>query len=164
MTWTKLSDDFSDDCWRLSDAAFRLHVEGLVWSNRKLLDLRLDKDEVRRWAKNPEAIEELLACDWWEDRGEHYLINHHAIYQRSRDAVLRQQAANQSNARKPRRPGRERAVPSDSLSDSHSEMDGTGRDWPGRESDQLSSDSLAKKNDGWPAWRGSGPDPFEDYK
>lgn len=26
MTWTKLSDDFSDDCWRLSDAAWRLHI------------------------------------------------------------------------------------------------------------------------------------------
>jgi hypothetical protein len=31
MTWTKLSDDFSDDCWELSDAAVRLHMEGLVW-------------------------------------------------------------------------------------------------------------------------------------
>jgi hypothetical protein len=39
MTWAKLSDDFTDDCWTLSDGAFRLHVEGLVWSNRKLLDL-----------------------------------------------------------------------------------------------------------------------------
>ncbi len=29
MTWTKLSDDFSDDCWTLSDQAFRLHTEGL---------------------------------------------------------------------------------------------------------------------------------------
>ena len=34
MTWTKLSDDFGDDCWELSDAAYRLHVEGLLWSNR----------------------------------------------------------------------------------------------------------------------------------
>ncbi|MGC7224587.1 hypothetical protein RBA13_22790, partial [Mycobacteroides abscessus subsp. massiliense] len=39
MTWTKLSDDYGDDCWRLSDAAFRTHTEGLCWSNRKLLDL-----------------------------------------------------------------------------------------------------------------------------
>ena len=27
MTWTKLSDDFSDDCDQLSSDAFRLHVE-----------------------------------------------------------------------------------------------------------------------------------------
>ena len=53
MTWTKLSDDFSDDCWQLSDAAYRLHTEGLIWSNRKLLNLRLDKAEMRLWAKHP---------------------------------------------------------------------------------------------------------------
>ena len=55
MTWTKLSDDFSDDCWQLSDAAYRLHTEGLIWSNRKLLNLRLAKDEMRMWAKHPES-------------------------------------------------------------------------------------------------------------
>jgi hypothetical protein len=44
MTWTKLSDDFSDDCWQLSDAAYRLHVDGLNWSNRKLLNCLLSKD------------------------------------------------------------------------------------------------------------------------
>ncbi len=66
MTWTKLSDDFSDDCWDLSDAAFRTHVEGLVWSNRKLLDCHIDLGETRRFAKHEEAINELLAARWWE--------------------------------------------------------------------------------------------------
>jgi len=34
MTWTKLSDDFPEDCARvgLSDAAVRTHLEGLVWA------------------------------------------------------------------------------------------------------------------------------------
>jgi len=100
MTWTKLSDDFSDDCWELSDAAVRLHMEGLVWSNRKLLDCRLVKDEMVRWAKRPGAAEELVAAGWWRDDDTVYLIVHHAIYQRAREAVLKQQDANQKNGQK----------------------------------------------------------------
>src|SRR5215203_2236641 len=73
VTWTKLSDDFSDDCWQLSDKAFRLHVEGLLWSNRKLTDLRLNKNELRRWAKHPEVVSELVEIGWWSERGDHYL-------------------------------------------------------------------------------------------
>lgn len=114
MTWTKLSDDFSDDCWTLSDKAFRLHVEGLVWNNRKLVDLYLDAEDVRRFAKHPEAVVELLAVGWWSAVESGYVINHHATYQRSRDAVLKQQAANEENGRKGGRPpkaGRERVTP-----------------------------------------------------
>ncbi len=50
MTWSKLSDDFPDDCWTLLDGAFRLHVEGLCWSNRKLLDCRIPNGHLRRFA------------------------------------------------------------------------------------------------------------------
>jgi len=97
MTWTKLSDDFGDDCWTLSDAAFRLHVEGLCYSNRKLLDLSLPKEEVRRFAKNPEAVAELVAAGWWSDRPDRYDIHHHGAFQRSREAVIKQQEANAAN-------------------------------------------------------------------
>ena len=58
MTWTKLGDEFADECWTLSDAAFRLHTEGLLWSNRMLTDGQLAKDDMRRWAHHPEAAEE----------------------------------------------------------------------------------------------------------
>ena len=30
VTWTKLGDEFGDECWTLSDKAFRLHTEGLL--------------------------------------------------------------------------------------------------------------------------------------
>jgi len=114
VTWTKLSDDFADDCWTLSDKAFRLHVEGLVWNNRKLVDLRLSAEDVRRFAKHPEAVTELLAVGWWSAVEGGYVINHHATYQRSREDVLKQQAANQENGRKGGRPpkaAREQAKP-----------------------------------------------------
>jgi hypothetical protein len=193
MTWTKLSDDFSDDCWELSDAAIRLHVEGLVWSNRKLLDCRLSKDDMVRWAKRQGAAGELVAAGWWRDTGDHYVIVHHATYQRSREAVLKQQEINQRNGVKggrPKGPPRERpprkrpprTAPltepltesesepvlsegssvvsvTDSLSDSPTEMDGTGRAW-NREPAQSNSVSSTA----WPKWHGRGPDPFEEYE
>ncbi|GAB2828384.1 hypothetical protein GCM10027022_19390 [Alpinimonas psychrophila] len=137
MTWTKLSDDFTDDTWTLSDAAYRSHSEGLVWSNRKLLDLRIPKDDVRRF-KNPEAIGELLAGGWWIDQGAYYLIQHHAAYQRLREAVINQQKVNKENRAKGGQaspPPREQTpvfkTPNDSsnkpLNDSSNEMDRTGR-------------------------------------
>jgi hypothetical protein len=141
MTWTKLSDDFSDDCDELSSDAFRLHVEGLIRSNRKLLDLRLDKSKIARWVWNYEAaltaVQELLEIGWWTDEEDHYLIRHHGVYQRTREQVLRQQEVNQRNGRRGGRPPREIATPhtqeTESLTDSLTEMDGSGQDWPGRE-------------------------------
>lgn len=140
MTWTKLSDDFADDCWTLSDSAFRLHVEGLTWSNRKLLDLRLPKDDVRRFAKHPEAAPELVSVGWWTDEGDHYVIRHHGGYQPTREAVLARQAANVSNGRKGGRPKKGTGAPREitetqsltqSLSQSKTHRDGTGRDGTG---------------------------------
>lgn len=111
MTWTKTSDDYPDDCWTLSDRAYRLHHEGLTWSNRKLLDCRIPKDDLRRFARHgDDGVAELLACGWWREVGPFYEIVHHATYQRTRDEVLAQQEANTRNGRKggrPRKPPRE---------------------------------------------------------
>ncbi|WP_286344440.1 hypothetical protein [Frondihabitans sucicola] len=100
VTWTKLSDDFGDDNWSLSDAAFRLHTEALIWSNRKLLDMVIPKEDVARFAKRPEAVEELLEAGWWEDDGDTYAVVHHATYQRLKEDVLKQQRANTRNGKK----------------------------------------------------------------
>ena len=158
MTWTKLSDDFSDDCWTLSDAAFRLHTEALVWSNRKLLDLYIPKDDLRRFAKRPEAAPELVAVGWWTDDGEHYVIRHHGGYQPTREAVLTRQAKNAENGRKGGRPRKGTGAPREitetqSLSHSQSEArtqgDGTGRDGQG-------SYGAGDVTDEWPPIRVAG--------
>lgn len=113
-----------------------MHVEGLTWSNRKLLDLRLPEAGVRRFAKHADAVAELVETGWWSEDGDEYVIRHHATYQRSREAVLRQQAANRHNGRNgrggnsreqaPRLEARTESV-SDSVSDSRSERDRTGQ-------------------------------------
>jgi hypothetical protein len=102
--WTKLSDDYSDDCWTLSDEAFRLHTEALIWSNRKLLDCVIPKGDVRRFAKHPEAVDELVAVGWWTRTTKTYIIRHHASYQRTKDDVVKLQERNIANGQKGGRP------------------------------------------------------------
>lgn len=141
MTWTKLSDDFTDDCWTLTDAAYRLHTEALVWSNRKLLDCKIPASDVMRITRNTESVSEsvseLLSKGFWLEDGDDYRIRHHSIYQRTRAQVVAQQAANQQNGAKggrPRKPGRELETQSvsellsDSKTETETERDGTGQD------------------------------------
>lgn len=100
MTWTKLSDDFSDECWVLSDAAYRLLVEMLVYSNRKLLDCVIPVDELRRFAKRPEAISELVTNQYVTDLGDVYRIEFHRLYQPTREQVIAYRASRSANGRK----------------------------------------------------------------
>ncbi|MGH3779588.1 MAG: hypothetical protein ACRDRO_02880 [Pseudonocardiaceae bacterium] len=75
MTWTKLGDEFSDETVDLTDAAFRVHVEALVWSNRKLADLVIPKKLLPRITATDDpytAAEELVAAGWWQDCGQTY--------------------------------------------------------------------------------------------
>ncbi|PWW24921.1 hypothetical protein JD79_04113 [Geodermatophilus normandii] len=155
MTWSKLSDDFPDDCDCLSDAAFRLHVEGLCWSNRKLLDCRIPRDHLRRFATHPEALPELVAVGWWTEDGDELAIRHHAGYQRTREQVLAQQAANAANGKKGGRPRKGTGSPRElseihpltrSASESRSERDGTGS---GQEAltGPLAEDAHAREDD-----------------
>jgi hypothetical protein len=140
VTWSKLSDDYGDDCETLSDAAFRLHTEAIVWSNRKLLDCRVPRSDVRRFARDPEgsAMPELVDAGFWQLDGDVIVIVHHAAYQRSRADVVKQQAANARNGRKggrAHRAPRELNPGSNSLSnlvsDSASNGDRTGQDRSG---------------------------------
>ena len=138
VTWTKLSDDYGDDCWTLSDAAYRLDTDGLVWSNRKLLDLRIPKGDLPRASPRAEVVAELVDAGYWADDGDSYVIRHHGTYQRTREEVLHQQEVNSRNGAKGGRPpkaGRERWPTetdsltdslSDSKSESETERDGTG--------------------------------------
>ena len=136
MTWTKTGDEFADECWTLSDAAYRLHQEGLTWSNKKGTDGRLTKDDMVRWAKRPAAAEELVDRGWWEDHGQYYQIIHHLGYQRTAREVARQSIVNRANRAKGKtRPVRKKPPPDDKSDDSsdHSsdERDRTGLDSTG---------------------------------
>lgn len=127
MTWTKLGDEYTDHCWKLSDAAFRLHTDALVWSNRRHLDGVLQKDDMRRWAKTPEAVGELLQHGFWVDEGDRYRIVYHLGWQRTAEQWLRQSEANKANRAK-RKPKPQPSSPNDSSNDSYYKRDRTGQD------------------------------------
>lgn len=153
MTWTKLSDDYADECWTLSDAAFRLHTEALVWSARKLLDCRIPVTDLPRFSRCPDAADELLGCGWWSldmEAGVYELI-YHARYQLTREQAARLQKRNQENGKKggrPPKPGREHkpdaVVPITQMetqvgTQMETQRDGTGRDLPKQPPTDVSS-------------------------
>jgi hypothetical protein len=70
VTWVKLSDDFAEKAARsgLSDAAFRTHIEALLWTMRRETGGWLRTRDIKRFAetKDPEAaVGELVGKDWW---------------------------------------------------------------------------------------------------
>jgi hypothetical protein len=168
MTWTKQGDEFADECWDLSDAAYRLHDEGLIWSNKKALDGKLNKDDMVRWAKRPGAAEELVACGWWEDHGGHFQIIHHMGYQRTKEQIAHQSNVNRANrARGKARPVKAKQSLDESTHESSDEpsdeRDRTGQARTGSTWGTDKSDGGVANS--WPpAWHGGGPNPYEEYQ
>jgi hypothetical protein len=77
MTWTRLGDEFGPETRDLTDAEFRLHVEALLWSNYRLLDLVIPKRDLKRFAETDDfdsAAKGLVAAGWWKDRGEEWYV------------------------------------------------------------------------------------------
>jgi hypothetical protein len=71
MTWTKLSDDFTDRpaMLRVSRDARLLHIEAMVWCNRMLTDGMLPAAAVRRLTDSPDpdaAVVELVDAELWD--------------------------------------------------------------------------------------------------
>jgi hypothetical protein len=147
MTWTKLSDDFSDDCWELADAAYRLHVDGLVWAMRKLTGGILAKDEMHRWAKHPDAAPELVTRGYWRDEGDRYIIRHHMGYQREPEKVLAQQEVNRLNGKRGGRPRGSDIQPpeTDAVSDSLSDSASVPTDASAEQTDSLSDSKTERE-------------------
>jgi hypothetical protein len=70
VTWVKLSDDFGERAARsgLSDAAFRTHIEALLWTMRRETGGWIHDRDIRRFAEtaNPaEAVRQLVGLGWW---------------------------------------------------------------------------------------------------
>ena len=141
MIWTKLGDEFGDECWTLSDPAFRLHTEGLCWSNRKGTDGQLAKDDMLRWAERIEAAEELVDRGYWEDHGQHYEIVHHIGYQRTSAQIAKQSRANRENRAK----GKTRPVRGTSFNESSEES--SEESSRSDESSEESSDEMDRTKD-----------------
>jgi hypothetical protein len=149
MTWLKLSDDFDDDCARtdLSDAAFRTHVQGLLYAMRRETGGWLDDRSVRRFpdTKDPEAaIAELVASGFWARGDGGYQVIHQMEWQPTpEDLAARREAdaARQAKARTKRASEARKKASVDQQSRRDSERDsrrddtrdyGPGRDGSGQ--------------------------------
>jgi hypothetical protein len=86
MTWAKTGVEFPDQCADagLSDAAYRTHHEVISWLYRidrqDVGDLAIPRNMVRRIAGSDDydhAVKDLVACGFWLDAGDHYILVHH---------------------------------------------------------------------------------------
>lgn len=96
MTWAKLSDSFGDEVAGLSDAAFRTHVEGLLWTMRRETDGHLAERDVRRFAETADpaaAVQELLAHGLWAREQGGYVVLHHMEHQPEREVIAARRVA-----------------------------------------------------------------------
>lgn len=80
MTWTKLSDSFTDEpaILAVSRSARYLHVEALVWCNRMLTDGLVPRGAIRRMtdAEDIEGdIEQLVAAGLWIETGAGWAVD-----------------------------------------------------------------------------------------
>jgi hypothetical protein len=108
VTWTKLSDDFTDDCARagLSDSAVRTHVEGLVWTMRRESAGFLDHRDIRKAIEtnnSAAAIAELIAVGFWQRLEHGWQIVHHMEHQPEPDLIARRRLLAAERVRKHRR-------------------------------------------------------------
>jgi hypothetical protein len=77
VTWTKLGDEFGPESGELTNGEFRTHVEALIYSNWRLLDLYVPKSEIRRFAGTADVgadVDGLVAKGWWADAGPNWYI------------------------------------------------------------------------------------------
>src|SRR5215207_6648196 len=105
--WLKKSDDFSEECAHLSDAAYRTHDEALLWVMRREIGPRFPKRELKRLAEtktgNPDAAaRELVARGFWLDHGTEYEVVHHMEHQPEPEVLTRRREMEAERQRRAR--------------------------------------------------------------
>lgn len=161
MTWTKLSDDFADDCARagLSSEAFRTHVEALLWSMRRETGGVITERDIRRFAEAEDvraAIEELVDAAFWDVAEDGYTVVHHMEHQPEPDVIDRRRKLTAERVRRHRRKkaGLSEEDSGNAVTDGATERvtrDGTGRDGTGRENTSHREQETLGTGDSWPS-------------
>ena len=161
MTWTKLSDDFGDQCAALSDHAFRTHVEGLLWSMRRETDGAITMRDLRRFAESRDwmaAVDELVQAGFWEACDNGFLINHHMEHQPESEIIAQRRASTAERVRRHRRKQAGLDKASNAVTNSVTRRvtrDGSGRVGTGRATDSLEEEEVSSTSDtgssSWPS-------------
>jgi len=98
MPWARLDDmlPLHPKVRSLSDAAFRLYICAICWSNMHMTDGNIPRDQLRFTSdvRSPLArAAELVTAGLWEEAGENWRIHDYLEYQPSADKVRRERAA-----------------------------------------------------------------------
>lgn len=97
MAHAQLDDNYGDHpkVARLSDAAYRLHTNGIIFCARLLTDGRIDCEDVpglvRKFRRA--ALVELVERRMWTPVEDHYLIHDYLDWNPSRSEVERRRSA-----------------------------------------------------------------------
>lgn len=97
MAHAQLDDNYGDHpkIARLSDAAYRLHTNGIVYCSRQLTDGAIDAEDVRGLVRKfrPAALAELLMRGLWTAVEDQYLIHDYLDWNPSKAEVKRRREA-----------------------------------------------------------------------
>jgi hypothetical protein len=172
LVWLKLSDDFADDCARagLSDAAFRTHVEGLLWCMRRETGGLLDSVAIRRAVEThavDAAVAELVGAGFWSVWGDGWIVRHGMGDQPEPDLIARRRelTAERVRSHRRKRAGMDPVTPlHDALQPAlRNALPGTGRVGSGgdvKEQTRLEEEVLGSTSirafDSWPEVSGLG--------
>jgi hypothetical protein len=107
MAWLKLGDEYPAQTKGLSDAAYRLHTNGLSWVMKHETDgliERADLPMIYRSRRRNAALAELVAADYWRNEdGKLLRIVHGMDSQPSPDELVRRRELATSRSRSWRR-------------------------------------------------------------
>jgi hypothetical protein len=151
VTWAKLSDSFGDEVAGLSDAAFRTHVEALLWAMRRETDGHLAERDVRRFAETADpaaAVQELLAHGLWAREQGGYVVLHHMEHQPEREVIAARRAAAAERQSRKRRKDAGLEVPASRRESRRDDPRDPGRDGPG--TGQALSGNSDQQQPSWP--------------
>ena len=107
MTWTKVSDDFAEECARagLTDTEFRVHVEALIWCMRRETGGQLDRIDIRKGIEVPDpmpAVNTLVGIGWWTTTDNGWEVRQHMEDQVEIEVIAKRRQADAERQRKAR--------------------------------------------------------------
>jgi hypothetical protein len=108
MTWLKVGEEFTLEMAKadISDAAFRLHVEGLAYAMDRENDGRFSEREVRRFAECKDAVaavQELTDAGFWQRVGAGELQIVHHMEEQPSSAYLTDKRQNEATRQRRKR-------------------------------------------------------------
>ncbi|EPQ76924.1 hypothetical protein [Mycobacterium marinum] len=170
MTDARFPDRWLSDrrIQRLSDAHFRAFITSLAWSVSNRTDGLIEPEDLGLIPNFAAAsAKAFVDAGLWTPLDKGWRITDYMSTQTSSDQLA---AADAARVREREKKARQRAAKRVAATCTNGDVpgdvpgDNTGQDRPGQDRPgQGEAPENAETESSWPAWRGSGPDPFSAY-